>query len=123
MSQSAKSVYYFGFYLVVLGLTLILQPNLLLGIVGLPETTEVWIRVVGMLVLALSAYYIMVGKSDHTLFLKVTVYVRSCIILFFIAFTLAGWVQPVIILFGVVDLLGAAWTYLLLKKEGKLLYS
>jgi hypothetical protein len=120
MSQSAKSVYYFGFYLVFLGLTLLLQPNLLLGMFGLQLTNEVWIRVVGMLALALSVYYIVVGKSDHALFLKVTVIVRYSIIIFFVIFTLAGWVQPVIILFGVVDLLGAAWTYLLLKKEGKL---
>ena len=120
MSQSAKSVYYFGFYLVLLGLTLILQPNLLLSTFGIPETSEVWIRVAGMLVLALSVYYIVVSKNDITVFLKVTVFVRSCIIFFFVAFTFAGLVQPVIILFGAVDLLGAAWTYTALKKEGKL---
>ncbi|MGE0638167.1 MAG: hypothetical protein AB7G44_07330 [Bacteroidia bacterium] len=120
MTQSAKSVYYFGFYLVALALILLLQPNLLLGTFGLPLTDEVWIRVVGMLVLALSVYYMVVGKTGNTLFLSVTVYVRSSIIVFFTIFTLAGWVQPVIILFGAVDLLGAVWTYTALKKEGKL---
>jgi hypothetical protein len=120
MTPSAKSVYYFGMYLVLLALILIVQPNLMLGMFGLPLTDEVWIRVVGMLVFALSIYYMVVGKTGHTLFLLVTVYVRSSIILFFIAFTLAGWVQPVIILFGAVDLLGAVWTYTALKKEGKL---
>jgi hypothetical protein len=120
MTPSAKSVYYFGMYLVLLALILIVQPNLMLGMFGLPLTDEVWIRVVGMLVFALSIYYMVVGKTGYTLFLLVTVYVRSSIILFFIAFTLAGWVQPVIILFGAVDLLGAVWTYTALKKEGKL---
>jgi hypothetical protein len=119
MTPSAKTVYYFGMYLVLLALVLIVQPNLMLSMFGLPLTQEVWIRVVGMLVVALSVYYMVVGKTGHTLFLLVTVYVRSSIILFFIAFTLAGWVQPVIILFGVVDLAGAVWTYAALKSEGK----
>ncbi len=119
MTQSAKTVYYFGLYLVLMALTLLVQPNFLLETFGLPPTDEVWIRIVGMLTFALSVYYLVVGKSGNPLFLMTTVYVRSSIILFFIAFTLAGWVQPVIILFGVVDLLAAAWTYLALKKEGK----
>lgn len=119
MTQSAKTVYYFGMYLVVLALILIVQPNLILDIFGLPLTQEVWIRVVGMLVFALSVYYMVIGKTGHTLFLLVSVYVRSSILLFLIAFTLAGWVQPIIILFGVVDLAGAVWTFNALKSEGK----
>jgi|ERR1043165_3902485 hypothetical protein len=119
MSQSAKSVFYFGVYLVGLGLALMLQPNLLLSIVSIPPTTEVWIRIVGLLALALSAYYIVSGKNEVTVVFKVTVLVRASIILFFTAFVLAGLVKPALILFGVVDLLGAAWTYFALRKEGK----
>ncbi len=119
MSNSAKSVFYFGFYLVGLGFILLLQPNFVLRLFGITVTTEVWIRVVGMLVLALSAYYIAAGKHDLIPILKITVYVRSSIILFFIAFTVAGSVQPAIILFGVVDLLGAILTFMALKKEEK----
>lgn len=119
MSPSAKSVFYFGVYLVVLGIALIVQPNLLLGLFNIVPTYEVWIRVVGMLLLALSVYYIVFSRNDVALFCKITVIIRSTIILFFTAFTLLGWVQPAIILFSVIDLLGAIWTGVLLKKEGK----
>src|SRR5687767_7166147 len=111
MSNSAKSVFYFGFYLVGLGIILLLFPNFMLNLFGIASTTEVWIRVVGMLVLALSAYYVTAGKHDLIPILKMTVYVRSSIILFFIAFSMTGLVSPMIILFGAVDLLGAIWTY------------
>ena len=120
MSQSAKSVFYFGLYLVGLGVSLILFPNVLLNIFGVPSTSEVWIRVVGMLLLALSVYYIVSSRLELTPIFKVTMYIRSTIIIFFTAFWLVGWVTPNIILFAVVDFMGAVWTYLALKKEGKL---
>ena len=53
MSSAARSVYAFSFYLFALGFVLTVAPNLLLRIFGIPETNEVWIRVVGMLVLLL----------------------------------------------------------------------
>lgn len=119
MTSSAKSVYFFGCYLLLLGIILLVQPNWLLIPVGIPVTDEVWIRVVGMLVLALSAYYLTAGKLDFTPILKMTVYVRGSIILFFTTFVLMHWVQPAIILFGVIDLLGAIHTYIALRKEGR----
>jgi len=39
------------------------------------------------------------------------------LLLFFIAFVVAGLAPPVLILFGVIDLAGAAWTALALRGE------
>ena len=47
MTAASKSIYYFGLYLYVVGLTLIFVPNLLLSTLQMPETQEVWIRIVG----------------------------------------------------------------------------
>jgi hypothetical protein len=55
MSRAASSLFVFAVYLVGLGLGLLLVPNLLLRAFGAPPTSEVWIRVIGMLVLCLSA--------------------------------------------------------------------
>ncbi len=49
MSASAKSVFYFGLYIALLGVLLIFFPNTLLGLVNVPPTDEVWIRLAGML--------------------------------------------------------------------------
>lgn len=118
MSNSARSVLIFGWYLVALGCTLLTIPNAVLGIFGLPPTTDVWIRVVGMLVLCLSFYYIQAARHGLTPMLRWTVYVRSAVIVFFGAFVLLDFASAPLVLFGVVDLLGAIWTHTALRAEG-----
>ena len=48
MSNTARSIYVYGVYLVILGLTLLVIPNVPLPLFGLPTTNEVWIRIVGI---------------------------------------------------------------------------
>lgn len=115
MSKSAKSVLIFGLYLEVLGIVLLITPNFLLGVFQVPNTNEVWIRVDGMLVFLLGVYYILAARKEMTDFFQWTVYLRPAVILFFTAFVLLGFVSPLLILFGVVDLLGAIWTGLALR--------
>jgi len=115
MSSSARSVFVFGLYLVVLGIVLLVVPNFLLGMFGLPSTTEVWVRVVGMLVLFLGFYYVQAARKEMTDFFRWTVYLRATVIVFFAAFVLLDFANPPLIMFGVVDLLGAIWTGLALR--------
>jgi hypothetical protein len=115
MSKSARSVFAFGLYLVVLGIVLLVVPNSLLEVCFLPGTTEVWLRVVGMLVLFLGYYDIQAARAEMTDFFRWTIYPRVTGILFFTAFVVLGFVRPPLILFGVVDLLGAIWTWTALR--------
>jgi hypothetical protein len=117
MSNSARSVFVFGLYLLVLGLVLLLAPNILLRLFSVPTTSEVWIRVVGMLVLFLGFYYTQAARKGMTDFFQWTVYVRSTVILFFAAFVLLGLATAPLILFGAVDLVGAIWTALALRSK------
>jgi hypothetical protein len=119
MSYSAKTVFVFGIYLVVLGITLIAAPNLLLNAFGFPATNEVWIRVAGMLVLILAFYYTQAARKELTVFFQWTVYARASVIVFFLAFVVLGLAQPALILFGAIDLLGAIWTGLALRSSSK----
>jgi hypothetical protein len=117
MSKSSLSMFVFGLYLVVLGIVLVVAPNFLLGMFFMPSTIEVWIRVVGVLVLFIAFYYIQVARKEMTDFFILTVYTRSSLIIFFGAFVLFGLASPPLILFGVVDLLGAIWTGLTLRSR------
>jgi len=110
MSKGAFSIFIFGLYLGTLGIVLLIIPNVLLGIFQLPSTNEVWIRIVGMLTFLLGIYYILAARKEVTDFFQWTVYVRATVILFFTAFVLLGFVKPILMLLGVVDLLGAIWT-------------
>jgi hypothetical protein len=117
MSNPAKSIFAFGVYLIGLGAILVITPNSLLALFGLPSTSEVWIRVVGMLLLILAFFDIQAARKGLTDFFQWTVYTRSLVIVFFIAFVMLGFVSPWLILFGVVDLLGAIWTGLTLRQS------
>jgi len=117
MSKSARSLFIFSIYLFVLGIIFIVIPNVLLNLFTLPETNEVWIRVVGMLVLILGFYYFQASKSDIKKFFQWTVYGRSAVIVFFIVFVLLDFAPPVLILFGFIDAVAALWTQLCLRSE------
>jgi hypothetical protein len=117
MSNSARSVFVFGWYLGVLGIALLVVPNVLLGMFFLPSTTEVWVRVVGMLVLFLGFYYIQAARKELTDFFRWSLYPRSSVILFFATFVLLDFAKPPLILFGVADLVGVIWTALALRSS------
>ncbi len=119
MSKSGISVFVFGLYQAVLGITLVAVPNFLLGIFSIPAATDVWIRIMGVLLLVLSFYYIQASRKGLTDFFRWTIFTRCGVLIFFIAFVLLGFVQPILILFGVVELLGAIWTGLALRSSKK----
>ena len=115
MSKSATSVLVFGVYLVFLGLVLVIVPNVLLRIFGFATTTEVWIRVVGVLVLCLAFYYVQAARRELVEFFGWTVAVRACVFLCLALFAALKLAAPQLALFGCLDLLGAVWTALCLR--------
>lgn len=117
MSKPAVSIFMFGIYLELLGLVLMTAPNLILNLLGMPSTGEVWIRVAAVLVLILGFFHIQAGRTGLTPFFNWSVYARSSLILFFTAFAILGLASPTIILFGVIDLAGAIWTTLALRSQ------
>ena len=119
MSKAALSMFVFGIYVTVLGVILMVIPNVLLATFGIAATTEVWIRVVGMLVFLIGYYYIRASRNEKEMisFYRWTVHARSSVIIFFIIFVLFGLVKPILILFGVIDLAAAIWTWKTLPNQ------
>ena len=115
MSNPAKSVFVHGIYLALSGLTLICVPNFLFGLLGIAATSEVWIRVVGVLTLILGFYFIQAARKEVTEFIRWTVYARLTFMFFCVVFVLLNFIGPVLLLFGLLDLLGAVWTALALR--------
>jgi len=117
MSRSAQSMLVFGIYLAGLGAVLILVPNVLLGVFGMPPANEVWIRVVGVLASIIAFYYLLAVRQNVRPIFQWSVYARASVVVFFTAFVVAGFAPPMLILFGVVDLLAAGWTQWALMTE------
>lgn len=117
MSGAARSVFVFAIYLFLLGAVLVLVPNLLLGLFRIPATGEVWIHVVGMLVLILGYYYLTAARGEMTGFIRATVVGRFTVLLFLAGFVLLGMAPPMLAVFGVVDALAATWTAFALRAD------
>ncbi len=115
MSYPAKTILAFGLYFLGLGTILVLVPNMLLALIQLPTTSEVWIRVVGMLVLFLGIHCVVAARSELRPFIVWSVPIRMSVIVFFGAFVLFGLVPPMLLLFGAIDLATAVWTWSALR--------
>jgi hypothetical protein len=115
MSNAARSVFVFGVYLLVLGAGLMTIPNLVLAPFGVPATTEVWIRVVGVLVVCLGYYYTCSARAGNLAFCRFTAHARAFVFVSFAALVALRLAHPALALFGTVDLLGAAWTLAALR--------
>jgi uncharacterized membrane protein len=117
MSKSAVSLFVFGLYVGILGIVFIVAPNFLLKAVSGLCTTEVWIRLFGMLLFYLGFYYTQAARKEMKEFFRWTVYTRSTVIAFAVAFVVLGFAKPPLVLFALLDLLGAIWTGLALRSE------
>jgi hypothetical protein len=98
-----------------LGCVLSATPNLLLSIFSVPETHEVWIRVVGMLVLIIGYLDFMASRTELHVFFQWSVPTRLSVPVFFIAFVILGFAPPTLFLFGAIDAAAAIWTAVCLR--------
>jgi hypothetical protein len=107
--------------MLLLGATVVLAPNFLLALFHVPITDEVWIRVVGVLVIFLGIYDMVAARHALLALIAWSVPVRLSVIVFFAVFVFAGLAPPVLLLFGAVDFAGATWTWYHLRAEARLL--
>jgi hypothetical protein len=117
--NAPRTVFFWGFYVVTIGLILLLFPNILLGMFGLPLTSEPWVRVLGALAVGLGYYYIELGRGGDTRFAQLTVAGRVWFSLCLFAIVALGISRWPLILFGFVDIGGAAWTAYELRRAHK----
>lgn len=117
MTRSALSAKVFAVYLFVIGPLLAVAPNLLLSLFGFAPATEVWVRVVGVIVFNLGVY-VWVAAANRA-FLQASVFTRILTFAALTAFGLLGLSSPMIILFGVIDLCGGLWTHAALKADAR----
>ena len=117
MSNAAKSILVHGIYLLGLAVVLLTIPNVPLKIAGLPETNEVWIRVVGMMSLVLGYYFVQSARRDETEFFRSTILPRSSAIVFFVIFVALGFAPINLLLLIAVDPVFIIWTVLALRSS------
>ncbi len=112
LSLFAQAIYVF-----FTGIQLIFVPNMLLGMFGMPPTSEVWIKVLGIVILPLSAVYYSISKYGSTNAVNATVISRMFVGVGFTLLYFTGQAPASIILFAGIDVLTAVWTKLEQNKK------
>ena len=115
MTPSGKSVFYFGIYGILAGLSFLVLPEKIIVLTQLPEISIGWARTIGLLALVIGTYDIVCGRADLKLFIKASIYVRLGFALGATLLFVSGQMPFTVILLGAVDALGALWTALALK--------
>ena len=120
MSSAARSLLVFGIYVVSAGLALVLAPHLVLRLLGFPPAPDGWVRVAGVLSFFIGCYHIVGALYHLEAYIRATVYARIALAVVFGAFVVLRVMPAPLLLFGIVDLLGAAWTsYALRAQSGR----
>ena len=117
ISKSAFSVFVFGIYTVILGLSFLFFPNFCLSVLGMKTTEEVWIHIVGWCAFWIGVYYVVAACSEARAFIRCTTYSRPTLIVFLAVLVMLHMVEPVIILIGAIELAFAIWTIWALRAE------
>ena len=88
-----------------------MMPNFMLSVFRFSATSEGWIRVLGLLVAILGAYYFYCAQNNVIPFFKATVWGRFAFALGTLGLVLMNLSQSPLLIIGFVDALGAVWTW------------
>lgn len=121
LDRGARSLLVFGIYRAILGGCLIVAPRLVLHLAGgAPGAggggggggagSEVWLRLVGLLLWVLAFYDVEAARLDLTPFMHVTVLTRYFLLVALAVLVVLHIARPGLLVFGAVELLGAVWT-------------
>jgi hypothetical protein len=113
MTKTALSVYLFGLYAIFgIGLPFLLIPHFSLGMFGMSAGDDMWVRMLGLFVGIMGAYYVMAVKVGFEPFYDWTVPARYSTATFMTVMAILGAVAPTILIFASVDAIAATLTVL-----------
>ena len=111
LSLTVQSIYVF-----ITALQLIFIPNTLLGMFGFEPTTEIWIKVFGVVLLSLAVVYYGIIKYGNDDVVGLTIWSRLLVGFGFTMMAIIGIAPTTLILFAGIDVATAIWTWFELKK-------
>jgi hypothetical protein len=120
MSRAGRTMFWFGFWVLACGIFLMFFPGMMLRVARVTVSNDVILRIQGMVLIFLAIYYFVAGRHpEFRPLYQVTVYTRASALPVTAVMVLLLRANPLIILFTVVDALGALWTALALRADSR----
>jgi hypothetical protein len=119
MKKSATSVFVWGIYAVLSGITFLLVPNLPLTLLGLGESQEVYPRLLGVAITMLGYFYLRAARQESmTPLYAWSVHARLGMAGAILVLVIIGLAKPAMLGFAITELAGSLWTAFALRAEG-----
>ncbi len=112
MSKAAKTIFTYSIYLFCMGAGLLLAPNLLLPLFGFAETSEIWVRLLGLFTMTAGIYYFVCSRHEQAAFFRATIIGRLFFFAIIAVMVLVFHQPPMLLAIGSADLLGGIWTWI-----------
>lgn len=116
MHPASFSIKVFGIYVVITGLGLTVAPDLFLAPLGIAAPKEIWIRVLGALAIVVGYYYWACAKAGAVAFYEASTRGRPLFAVLCLVLIVVFQAPMQLVLFGLIDIAGAAWTWQGLRK-------
>ena len=118
MTKAGKSIFFFGFWVIICGVALMFFPGFVNNLMGTDLPPDLSSRILGMVLIILAIYYFVAGRHPAFWpFYRVSIYTRTAALIIAIIFVLIKLANVALIYFTIVDGLGAAWTALALRRD------
>lgn len=118
MTGAGKSIFYFGFWVLLCGVALMFFPGFVLGLMDITMSSDIVARILGMVLIFLAIYYFLAGRHpEFRPFYRISIYTRASALIITAIFAITGAADYSIILFTIVDAFGSLWTALALRKD------
>lgn len=113
MNATRRWMLYVAAYTCILGLPLLLAPNLMIPYLGFKPTEEPWVRFAGMFLLALTYLSIAIYRSHSRKMLFASIIMRSWFFGVVLTMALAGHPRGLYLIAGIIliGVIGSSWSY------------
>ena len=117
MSNARVSIVVYAIGLGAFGLAMAFIPNVILSLLGVPTTSELWIRLFGVVVfiVALKAYRF--SPLENESMFQFDIYTRSLFATFVVILVLIGHAPPILLLLSAADYGSSIWTWLAIRAD------
>jgi phage shock protein PspC (stress-responsive transcriptional regulator) len=119
MSKPARTIFYFGFYMILEVILLLWSPAFLMKLARIDASDAVWLRLIGGIVAGLAIYYFRISLKQIKSLYVVPVFERSAVFLTTLLLYLFNDAALAVLAVGIVDFLGAMWTLWAIKSSEK----
>lgn len=119
MMSPASTIRVFGSYVLLAGFMLLIAPQMLLLPLGFADATDVWVRVLGAVTVVLGYYYHACAATAHRGLFAALVRGRLAFSVMLAGLVLAGLGPWMLLLFALIDVLCALWTWAALRRTAQ----